>query len=350
MGFLHRFVGRRAAEIFAAETRIAARAGFVRPPSAVQWLATAACDLACPHCYTRAGKRADGELTDDEARRLIVDAVAEFPGCELVIAGGEALLRRDFPGLVAHAARRGVPWSLHSHGGLVPDRLDAFRAAPPTMVALSLDGPRAFHDAFRGRVGAYDAVLRAVRDLKDAGVPEVVLGTTVTRRNADLLVDLAPIVAASGADAWGLHLFAPEGRGAAHVELVPTDDQLRRAAAFVRRARRAMRVELDNEWGGAGDDDPFFRDRPFFCGAGRFTCVVGPTGDVVPCTTTDPAEAAGNVRTTPLAELWARGFGAFRSDADPVRGAVDDCWLQTRHDRSCRAATYAPAPVAELPV
>lgn len=350
MGILGRFVARRFAEISALEERLGRRFGLVRPPSAVQWLATAACELRCPHCYTRAGRRAPDELDDDEARRLIIDELAAMGAPELVVAGGEALLRRDLEGIVAYAAARGVPWSLHSHGGELAARAPWIRRTPPSMAALSLDGPRAFHDAFRGRVGSFDAVLAAIPILKEAGVREVVVGTTVTSRNADLLADLAPIVAASGADSWGLHLFAPEGRGAEHRALAPSPDQLRRAAAFARGLRARFRVELDNEWGGAGDDDAFYRERPFTCGAGRHTCVVAPNGDVVPCTTTDPSEAAGNVRTTRLRDLWARGFAAFRGPGDPVRAATDDCWLQTRHGASCRDAAFRARRRAETPV
>jgi radical SAM protein with 4Fe4S-binding SPASM domain len=350
MGFLHRFVTRNAGDILAVEARLRSRLGFARPPSAVQWSATSACDLRCPHCYTRAGRRAEGELTEDEARRLLVDELAAMGRPELVVAGGEALLRRDLEGVLAHAAARGVPWSLHSHGGTIAARTELFRRFPPTMVALSLDGPRDFHDAFRGKAGAFDAVLDAARVLKDAGVREVVLGTTITRRNADRVADLLSIVAASRADAWGLHLFAPEGRGAEHEDLIPTRDQLRRVASFARRARALVRVELDNEWGGAGDDDAFYRDRPFFCGAGRFTCVVTSTGEVVPCTTTELGESAGNVRDARLRDLWARGFGAFRSGRDDVRAATDDCWLQTRHGASCRDAAFRAELEEEVPV
>src|SRR5689334_23610023 len=61
------------------------------------------------------------------------------------------------------------------------------------------------------------------------------------------------------------------------LELLPTPRQLRRAASFGRRLRAVFHVELDNEWGGAGADDPFYRDAAFHCGAGRISCVVAAT-------------------------------------------------------------------------
>ena len=69
MGILHRLFGRRAGDVWRAEARLLHRLGYVRPPEAVQWISTSACDLVCPHCYSQAGKRSHGELTTDEAKQ-----------------------------------------------------------------------------------------------------------------------------------------------------------------------------------------------------------------------------------------------------------------------------------------
>ena len=321
------------------------RLGLVRPPSAVQWMATTACDLACPHCYSHAGRAGRGELSRDEACGLIVDELVKLDRPMLVIAGGEPLLRRDLRGIVAYAGERGVNWSLHTHGGHVARHEAMFREHPPKMAAVSLDGPREYHDRFRGREGSFDAALRAVSLLKATGCGEVVIGTTVHRQNADLLPRMIGPVLESGADSWGLHLVAPEGRGGRTAELMPHPEQLRRVAGLARRMRQMMHVEMDNEWGSAGEADPFYRDHPFLCGAGRFTCVVSATGLVMPCTTTDAAEAEGDVRTQPLSRIWQRGFGRFRRGGCGSCSDGSECWLQARHGRSVRRHAFTPLTI-----
>jgi len=48
-----------------------------------------------------------------------------------------------------------------------------------------------------------------------------------------------------------------------------------------------LRSRVSNEWGGAGRDDPFYRDNAFACGAGRISGVISATGEIMPCATTD---------------------------------------------------------------
>jgi radical SAM protein with 4Fe4S-binding SPASM domain len=344
MGILHRVYARNAALVWEAETRILHKLGYVRPPIAVQWIVTNACDLKCPHCYSHSGHRLADELSTDEARRLIIDELVDI-GCKsLVLAGGELFLRKDLPELITYAASRGLSWAMHTHGRLVPKFKDLLRAHPPEMAAISIDGPRPLHDSFRGRVGAFDDAMTAIAVLRELGISEVVAGTTVTRNNADHLADLYPDIVASGATSWGLHLFAPEGRGQQARALFPTAEQLRTVAAFARRKRQSFHVELDNEWGSAGDNDLQYRDQPFLCGAGRITCVVSATGELMPCTTTDLSESAGNIRQTPLSTLWRQGFSAFRKGGESCADGRE-CWLQSRNGNACRKLAFGSEPL-----
>lgn len=329
---------RPTAAIWETEHRLLHALGRARPPAAVQWMVTRSCDLHCGHCYAQAGRKAQGELTGEEARRLVIDATADM-GCPLlVLAGGELWLRRDIEELIEHAVARGLEWAMHTHGGHVPKHRALLKRHPPVLAAISLDGDRELHDRLRGKVGSHEAALAAVRVLVEAGCREVVLGTTVTRQNADHIADMFPIVAGSGAHSWGLHLVAPEGR--ADLELVPRPEQLRRLAAFARSRRALFPVELCNEWGSAGADDAYYRDRPFSCGAGRISMVVDPTGEVMPCTTTDPRESEGNVRDTPLRLIWRDGFGRFRGSGSD--GDSAECWLQTRNGVRIAEAAFGP--------
>jgi radical SAM protein with 4Fe4S-binding SPASM domain len=338
MGILHRVLGGLGPRARQLEAKLLGRLGWQRPPLAVQWMMTRACDLTCDHCYSHAGARQEGELTTEEAKRLLIDPLAAMGCPSLVLAGGEPLLRKDFEELVRYAAHKGVAWSLHAHGRLIPKLKGLLTDIPPQMAAISLDGPPAVHDTLRGREGAFHDALRAMEVLKETGCREVIAGTTVNAINADYVAQMLPLVMASAADGWGLHLFAPEGRGDANRVMFPSAAQLRRVTAFARRARQVFPVEVDNEWGGASGEDFYYRNQAFSCSAGRSSCVVGPTGEVMPCTTTDASESYGNVRARSLIDIWQDGFQKFRR----VGGCHDgsECWLQARNDNPCRRPSF----------
>jgi len=352
VGILQRFTERpvranTATTVWETETALFHACALARPPVAVQWIATSACDLHCPHCYSSAGRRAPDELTTAQARTGIIDELSRLGAPTLVFAGGEMSLRRDMPELIDHAIGKGLPYAIHTHGAHVERLREVFARHPPDLAAISLDGDETAHDRFRGRAGSYAAALRAIRMLRDLGCPEIVVGTTVTRDNADHLAALYPVVVESGAHTWGLHLFAPEGRGAEHQALLPTPPQLRRIVELARRRRATFHVELCNEWGSAGADDVYLRDQPFACGAGRISFVIASNGDVMPCTTTDVREREGNVREQPLSEIWAQGFGRFRRPGADATLDPRECWLQTRNGVEVRrhafgASSFAP--------
>ena len=327
------------------------RHGFTRTPQLVQWLVTARCPLSCAHCLAPGEAAGGAELTLEEGAQLI-DEIAALGVPELLLTGGEPLARADLPELIAHLERRRVAWSLNT--AVLPDAPSqaALRRYPPAFVAVSLDGPRAVHDDFRGRAGAYDDALAALRFYATLDGCQVAAGTTVTALNFDALDETFRIAAASGAHSWGVHLPIPEGRARRRRDLLLSRRQLRRLLRFVARRRRWFPVTLADEIGWCGDWEPLVRDGPFRCGAGTAQCVVLPDGEVVPCTTMDAAESAGNVRRRALADLWRDGFGELRrwrpegrcGDCDAAVACGGGCWLQRRAGTEChRDVWQAPA-------
>src|SRR5581483_6708878 len=84
----------------------------LRPIYAV-WEITLACDLACRHCGSRAGRGRPDELTTSEALDLI-DQMARLDVKEITLIGGEAYLRDDWLDLVRAIHGHGIPVSMTS--------------------------------------------------------------------------------------------------------------------------------------------------------------------------------------------------------------------------------------------
>jgi uncharacterized protein len=161
--------------------------------------AGARCNLACSYCfylekepayYPAAGRPRMNEAT---LETYIRDYLASQPGEEVTFTwqGGEpTLLGLEFYERVVrlqehYAAGRRITNALQTNGTLFDDAWGAFLARHDFLVGLSLDGPRALHDAYRvdrGGRPTWEKVMRGLRTLKRHRVQFNTL-TVVHRRN-----------------------------------------------------------------------------------------------------------------------------------------------------------------------
>ena len=318
------------------------RNGYSKVPVLVQWMATLKCNLSCPHCLSAS---LDNGFTDMplQAARKLIDEVAEMGVEEFLVTGGEPLARSDLPEIVDYLGFRGQNWTLNT--AVMPSeyQMKALRENSPGFVAVSLDGPREVHDSFRGRKGSWQEAMESIRFFRSLPGVTVCAGTTVTNINYRYLDETFHLVAASGADQWGIHLLVPEGRASYHNDLFLSKRQLRHLIKFVGRRKEYFNVEMADEIGYLGSLEPLVRDFPLTCGAGKSQCVILPDGEVVPCTTLDRSFSAGNIHQKPLREIWAEGFGELRNyKPDGECGECiyhpacrSGCWLQRKNGKEC---------------
>lgn len=187
----------------------------VPTPRLVFWETTGGCNLRCVHCRREWDDTQPNELTTDEAKRLLIDAIAESRWHSiLVFSGGEPLMRKDLFELIEHARDRGVTTALATNATLVDDAT-ATRLASLGVprASVSLDGADAStHDAFRGIPGSFEQAIAGIQALRRAGI-EVQVNVTFTKANqheAPAMLDLVQKL-----DACALHTFllVPVGCG-----------------------------------------------------------------------------------------------------------------------------------------
>ncbi len=312
-------------------------------------MATRACPLSCPHCLSD-DPSCGQELSLHEVADLL-DQIAVMQVPELLITGGEPMCRPDMHEVIGLLKKRQLHYSLNT--AVMPNAKcqRAMRDWPPSFAAVSVDGPAAVHDAFRGRPGAFAASLEAIALYAELTGGKVAAGTTVTRTNFPFLEETFGEVLDSAASSWGLHLMVPEGRAGSRPELRLSLRQTKELLDLVTRYRSYFPVTLADEIGFCGQLEPLLRDTPFYCGAGRAQCVILPDGHVVPCTTTDRSTSAGSVRDSTLYDLWETGFADLRryQARGRCQGCAYDsvcaggCWLQRRHDEHCFRPAWEPS-------
>jgi len=179
----------------------------------VVWNVTRRCNLHCMHCYADSHDREyPEELTTDEGVALL-DDLASFGAPTILFSGGEPLIRPDLFALVEHARERGLRCVLSTNGTLIDEEAaQRIVSAGFSYVGISFDGIGRLHDKIRGKLGAFDASLKALRLLRDAGM-RVGLRFTAHRKNIDHLPRIFDLLEEEDIDRCCIYHLAYAGRG-----------------------------------------------------------------------------------------------------------------------------------------
>lgn len=134
------------------------------------------CNLNCVHCYVNepAGSRTERERELPLGRlKQLIDEIVEAGCLEVLLTGGEVLLRPDFPELYLHAIRRGLIVTVFTNGTLITERIaDLFDEYRPHAVEISLYGmTRETYERVTRVPGSYDRCLAGIGRLVARGLP-----------------------------------------------------------------------------------------------------------------------------------------------------------------------------------
>ncbi len=317
-----------------------------RVPVSVVWEITLACDLACQHCGSRAGRRRRDELSTAEALDL-VDQIAELGARSVGLIGGEAYLRKDWLQIIAAVRAAGMECDLQTGGrNLGADRAAAAAAAGLNAVGISIDGIGATHDRLRGVPGSFELALAAMRHARAAGL-EVGVNTQINAETLHQLPELMDIVIAEGCRNWQLAITTAMGNAADRPDLLLQPwqmlDVLPLLADLAEQGRaRGLFLQPASNIGYFGPHESRLRnvmnEEIHFhgCNAGDTVMGIEADGTIKSCPGLPSPYAGGNIRDRRLRDIW--------ENAEPMafnrRRTVDDLWGY------CRTCYYAETCLA----
>jgi len=180
------------------------------------------------HCYSGGNAASDGELSTDEAKRML-DELADCSSPFMILSGGEPFLRADVFDLGRYARERGLPVIVSSNGTVVTKETAAKAAdAGFGYVGVSLDGLAETNNSFRGSRDAYNNALQGMRNLRDAGI-KTGLRFTITRHNCHELSQIMDILVKEGFHRLCVYHLEYAGRGRELMNNDLSPDERRRA-------------------------------------------------------------------------------------------------------------------------
>lgn len=305
------------------------------PPTALHYLVlkvTNRCNSNCVYCghAANAPQRELKRDVDLGVARSIFREAAELGCTAISIDGGEPLLRKDLPEIIAACSAEGIVPVLMTNALLMPRRWREIGEAGLKYVIISIDSlDAASYESLRGvkLSGALEGLAAAERMRDTFGDVKIHVTSVLTRHNADEIVPAVRALSRRGIalQVSPVHIAPDAGDSLDTIE----------ASRIDRVVADLLRMKDDGYL--IGNSRGFLEHLPAFFDGNRlvphgFACVGGythlfidPYGDVRPCY--DPAFGVlGNINTEPLASIW---LGDAMADLRRrmLRAECQGCWL-----------------------
>lgn len=280
---------------------------------------TMRCPNNCIHCGASDIRGQELPLSEIED---VIDQALDLGAYLISFDGGEPMMRKDLPQMVAHVDKqRAIATSFTSGYGLSESLARALKNADLYAVRVSLDSPYAEeHDRVRGRTGAYADAMDAITNALAAELL-VDMFVVVSPDNIDDLDDFYSLALDLGVHEISLYEIIAVGRWLEHEEEVISSHDVSRLRNFQKKIN-------------SRSDGPRVTAFPYFMGPDLFGCFAGrrwvhvtSAGDVLPCAYTPLS--FGNVCEESLGEIWKR-IGEHRA----YKGSAGYCMMRNPEFRA----------------
>jgi MoaA/NifB/PqqE/SkfB family radical SAM enzyme len=220
-------------------------------PVTVAWNVTETCNLQCLHCFNNSGKGKQGELSHEEAMR-VVDEIKEMQVFNVCLCGGEPLLRNDLFTIIESLSEDNILVSMVSNGFLL-DRTTAkeLASAGVRFLQISIDGVKAeTHERLRRKKGSFLRAVNAARFAADVGM-ELAVAFCPTKFNVSEFPEYVDMAYDLGAKMVRMMPLLRLGRTIKNKDdLIPSGDQMNKFIWSVReKGFEYIDRGLSVEWG-----------------------------------------------------------------------------------------------------
>jgi radical SAM protein with 4Fe4S-binding SPASM domain len=265
---------------------------FLQQKRSAYYEVTHKCNLKCRFCYANPNFSPVKIEGDVELSKKIIDKAKELNIDELIISGGEPLLRKDIFEIIEYAKKRMRNVVLLTNGVLIdPQTARKLKDTNLDRISISVESSyKEIHNDLRGE-GTFEKTLSAIQRLKDAGFDRKSLNivATITQKNIHTLHQFPKF-----ADDLGVSMnfseFQPVGRGEINAELAITKKQflklILQTGEYLPEPKKETETEEKKKEGNCGEANNGPRLVTFLktdCGIVKKSLAIRCNGDLIPC-------------------------------------------------------------------
>jgi radical SAM protein with 4Fe4S-binding SPASM domain len=313
---------------------------------------TLACNLRCKHCLVSAGKSLKKELTTEEIKGLVDDAI-KLGVKRFYITGGEPFIKEGIFELIRYITKtKNRELILLTNATLFDDKkIEELKkvASPKLLMQVSLEGPNAkIHDKLRGK-GSFYAAVKGIKELIGIGIVPII-STAISKYNEKEIVKTSRYLSKLGIKEHNILWMHAKGRGASNVnELFVPSENISRVMKDLKKTYKEQEVILDNieslkvrvrtKRGRKND----------LCNNCFEKVCVNADGHVYPCASLngDPHFDAGSIRTKSLKDIWlnSRIMKKGRENSVHNKPECRSCYLEYFCGGGCTSHSYYASEV-----
>ncbi|MDR1412967.1 MAG: radical SAM protein [Actinomycetes bacterium] len=202
-------------------------------PSSLIWNITNRCNLLCSHCYMAADGHVKPDQLSDEQAYEMVDRMEEAGVPVVFLSGGEPMMRPNFWEILKRINKAGVQPTISTNCTFVtPKAAQRLAENGVRFIATSIYGPEYYHDALTQVPGTYQKVVKAIKNLRAAGV-KVAVKTALTRETYEFIYDIVTLAKELDCSLLYICDLITSGRSAGEENMRVSVDQWRRLCDFV---------------------------------------------------------------------------------------------------------------------
>lgn len=299
------------------------------------WECTWRCNLGCRHCGSDCkSSSVQPDMPAADFLRVIDSLLPHVNPHQvnIVITGGEPLVRHDLEYVGRELYDRGFPWGIVTNGLLLDERrLESLRAAGLHNLTISLDGLEPTHNWMRNHPSSFRRALAAIRRAAKAEDLNFDVVTCVNRRSLAELGELKQLLVQAAVKKWRLFTIFPAGRAAAYPEFDLDEEQIESLMRFITDTRQegCIHASFCCEGFMAGYEGQI-RDYYFECQAGVSVASVLLDGGIGACPSIRADYRQGNIYQDDFWDVWQNRYRQYR----------DRDWMKTGTCASCAFWRY----------
>ncbi len=245
----------------------------------------------------------------------------------IVITGGEPLVRKDLEKAGRMLYDRELPWGIVTNGVLLnPDRFHKLRASGLHNITISLDGLQENHNWMRCHPDSFNNAYAAIKMVAKAEDLNFDVVTCVNRRSLQELQQLKELLIDAGVEHWRLFTIFPSGRAADYPEFDLSENEMKQLMDFIVTTRKGGKIKASFCCEGfMGGYERKIRDHFYECQAGVCVASVLLDGGIGACPSIRADYRQGNIYTDNFWDVWQNRFEKYRDRSWMKTGLCADC-------------------------